>query len=128
MPAIISWPGKLPENEVRDQLGTGCDWYPTLLELCGVKPSGHKLDGRSLVPIIKSAEGKTRHEMFHWKSGRSIAVREGRWKLIMTGNKMELYDLPADLGEAKNLATSQAKVVERLKNASSAYWRSVQSK
>ena len=128
VPAIISWPGKLPENEVRDQLGTGCDWYPTLLELCGVKPSGHKLDGRSLVPIIKSAEGKTRHEMFHWKSGRSIAVREGHWKLIMTGNKMELYDLPADLGEAKNLATSQAKVVERLKNASSAYWRSVQSK
>ena len=128
VPAIVSWPGKIPEGEVRGQLATGCDWYPTILELCGLKSSGHTLDGRSLVPVIKSDKETSPHEIFHWKSGRSIAVREGRWKLILTGNKMELYDLPADPGEARNLAGAQAGVVARLRKFSREYWQSLAGK
>ena len=37
VPAMISWPGRLPENEVRGQLGTGCDWFPTIADLCGIE-------------------------------------------------------------------------------------------
>ena len=36
VPAIVSWPGHLPEGEVRGQIGHGCDWLPTIAELCGV--------------------------------------------------------------------------------------------
>ncbi|MGC6459342.1 MAG: sulfatase-like hydrolase/transferase [Akkermansiaceae bacterium] len=125
VPAIISWPGKLPEDQVRGQLGTGCDWYPTILELCGVKSSGHKLDGRSLVPVIRSTDQASPHQAFYWKSGRSTAVREGRWKLILTGNKVELYDLFVDPGESKNLVDSKEKEVARLKKLSTAYWQSL---
>ena len=35
VPAIISWPGQLPENQVRSQAAYGCDWLPTIAELCG---------------------------------------------------------------------------------------------
>lgn len=46
LPAIISWPGQLPEGEVRDQVVHACDWLPTLAELCGVKPLQTDLDGK----------------------------------------------------------------------------------
>ncbi|HVX60653.1 MAG TPA: sulfatase-like hydrolase/transferase, partial [Pirellulales bacterium] len=32
LPAVISWPGHLPEGEVRDQLVHSCDWMPTIAE------------------------------------------------------------------------------------------------
>lgn len=125
VPAILSWPGHLPQNEVRGQLATGCDWFPTILELCGVESSGHRLDGQSLLPLLASEEAASRHEIFHWKSGRAIAVREGRWKLILTGKKVELYDLPADLGESHNLAEKHPGVVKRLQSKSAQYWQSL---
>ncbi|MFP6900754.1 MAG: sulfatase-like hydrolase/transferase, partial [Opitutales bacterium] len=37
VPAIISFPAKLPSGQARDQAVTVMDWYPTILELCGVK-------------------------------------------------------------------------------------------
>jgi len=125
VPAMISWPGKIPENVVRNQVATGCDWYPTLMELCEIPPSGHPLDGRSLLPIIRSEKAPTAHQRFHWKSGQAIAVREGRWKLIMTGKRVELYDLPNDLGEAQNLAEKFPEIVKRLQEESQSYWRRI---
>lgn len=125
VPAMISWPGKIPENVVRNQVATGCDWYPTLMELCEISPSGHPLDGRSLLPIIRSEKAPTAHQRFHWKSGQAIAVREGRWKLIMTGKRVELYDLPNDLGEAQNLAEKFPEIVKRLQEESQSYWRRI---
>lgn len=125
VPAIISWPGKIPANAVRDQLATGCDWYPTLMELCGVEAGSHKIDGKSLVPVIKSKDEPTAHRSFHWKSGRATAIREGKWKLVLSGKKVELYDLPNDLGEARNLAASHPEVVERLKDESRKYWQEI---
>ena len=126
VPAIISWPGKIPTNAVRGQLATGCDWYPTILELCGVEGAEHRLDGKSLVPVIKSEAAESRHQAFHWKSGRMTAVRDEKWKLILNGKKVELYDIPADPGEAHNLASKRIEVVKRLKNLSGAYWQSIE--
>ncbi|MFT6794754.1 MAG: arylsulfatase A [Rubritalea sp.] len=128
VPAIISWPGHLPENQVRSQMVTGCDWYPTILKLCKLNAASHKIDGQSLVPIIASADAPTAHKSFNWKSGKSWSVREGNWKLIVTGNKTELYDIPNDPGEAKNLATRNPETVIHLKKVSQKYWSSINDK
>lgn len=128
IPAIISWPGHLPANQVRSQLATGCDWYPTILELCNLLAADHKIDGKSLVPIILSADAASAHTSFNWKSGKSWAVREGKWKLIVTDQETELYDIPNDLGEAKNLASEFPEVVIQLKRISQAYWKSIRVK
>jgi arylsulfatase A-like enzyme len=128
IPAIISWPGHLPEDQVRNQLATGCDWYPTLLELCKLPPADHKIDGKSLTPIIKSADSPSAHEGFNWKSGRSWAIREGKWKLVVTGKKTELYDVPNDPGETNNLAGQSPEVVTHLKKMSQEYWQSITKK
>ena len=129
IPAIISWPGHIPENQVRGQVATGCDWYPTILELCGLPAAKHRLDGKSLMPIIKSADTPTAHKAFHWKLGSKMAVRQDKWKMVVTGGKKtELYDIPNDLGEAKNLAGEFPEVVTHLKKLSQEYWLSITEK
>ncbi len=125
VPAIISWPGTLPENEVREQIATGCDWFPTIMELCKLPAVTHKIDGKSLLPVINSESAAPAHQIFHWKSGKAVAVREGKWKLVMNGQKVELFDLPNDLGEARNLAKEHPEVVAQLRAKSAAYWRSI---
>ena len=125
VPAIISWPGTLPENKVRNQIATGCDWFPTIMELCEIPVATHKIDGKSLLPVIKSESETSAHKIFHWKSGNAVAVREGNWKLVMSGKKVELFDLPKDLGEARNLAKENPEVVERLRGKSVEYWFSI---
>ncbi|MDB4328748.1 sulfatase-like hydrolase/transferase [Akkermansiaceae bacterium] len=128
VPAIISWPGKLPQNEARNQIATGCDWYPTLMELCDLPAADHQIDGKSLLPLLKSSEAPTAHKSFHWKSGKSWAVREGQWKLISIGKTTELYDLPQDLGEKNNLADKHPEVVTQLTEKSRAYWEHIRKK
>ncbi|MDB4541919.1 sulfatase-like hydrolase/transferase [bacterium] len=125
VPAIISWPSTLPENEVRNQIATGCDWFPTIMELCEIPAATHKIDGKSLLPVIKSESETSAHKIFHWKSGNAVAVREGKWKLVISGKKVELFDLPKDLGEARNLAKENPEVVERLRGKSAEYWLSI---
>lgn len=125
VPAIISWPGNLPQNEVRKQIATGCDWFPTIMELCKIPAAEHKIDGKSLLPVIKSGSANSAHKIFHWKSGKSVAVREGKWKLVMSGKKAELFDLPNDLGESHNLVKEHPEMVERLRGKSAVYWQSV---
>ena len=125
VPAIISWPGNLPQNEVRKQIATGCDWFPTIMELCKIPAAEHKIDGKSLLPVINSKSARSAHKIFHWKSGNSVAVREGKWKLVMSGKKAELFDLPNDLGESHNLVKEHPEMVERLRGKSAVYWQSV---
>jgi arylsulfatase A-like enzyme len=142
IPAIISWPGKLPEGEVRGQLGTACDWMPTLAELCAVSLPKRKIDGKSLVPVIRSAKAASPHEVFHWQSGSAMggphwAVRAGDWKLIGnprdTSNKgplgkddkLFLVNLAEDVSEMKNIAADHPDVVERLKTLHDAWTKEV---
>jgi len=99
VPAIIRWPGRLPEDEVRDQLAHGCDWFPTLLDLCGLARDGLDLDGRSLKTVLEDPEAPSPHEVLHWQTGRGDraqwAVRRGAWKLI--GNPRDTTDPHANL-------------------------------
>ena len=50
VPAIISYPAKLPKGAVRDQAITAMDWMPTILDLCDVPKPDVKLDGKSILP------------------------------------------------------------------------------
>ena len=125
VPAIISWPGVIPQNQLRTQMATACDWYPTLLDLCNLPPADHIVDGKSLVEMIHTADAASVHHSFNWKLGKSWAIREGKWKLIVTGQKVELYDVPSDFGESKNLANEFPEVVTNLMESSRKYWSTI---
>lgn len=133
VPAIISWPGRLPEHQVRDQFATSVDWLPTLSALTSVPLPKRRLDGKSLVPVIKSLDAKSPHDVFHWQSGRGLggkpqwAVRSGAWKLIGnpkdTSNKAPLtaadafflVNLEEDPTEMTNVANQHPETVQQLK-------------
>jgi arylsulfatase A-like enzyme len=134
VPAVIRYPNVLPAGETRDQFLTGCDWLPTLAELCEVDLPDVKLDGVSIVDVLAS-DAPAPRTSFYWQMGRGKnpqwAVRDGRWKLI--GNprdttlpqseregkekldeKLFLVDLEADIGEQSNLVDQEPGVCGRL--------------
>ncbi|MHB0958589.1 MAG: sulfatase-like hydrolase/transferase [Pirellulaceae bacterium] len=133
LPAIISWPDKLPQNETRSQLAHACDLLPTLAELTGVAPPDVNLDGRSLVGVLHDPTATSPHEdhVLHWQVGvgstADWAVREGKWKLLgQTRDTSQLAPLPqpvtlflvnleADPGETTNLAAQHPEIVSRLR-------------
>lgn len=81
VPAVISWPGHLPQNEVRAQVAMNIDWFPTLVELCGIDDAGLDVDGRSLVPLLRD-DAPSPHDVLHFDFERQWAVRAGDWKLL----------------------------------------------
>ncbi|MDP6467519.1 MAG: sulfatase-like hydrolase/transferase [Pirellulaceae bacterium] len=120
VPAIISFPGKLPQGTVRDQIITAMDWYPTVSELCGIEREADAptLDGHSLLPIIESAESPSGYGgVLHFQWGKKWAVRDGGWKLIGTEgkSKMTLLRLTDDKPETIDHAKEQTELVQHLK-------------
>lgn len=128
LPAIISWPGHLPEGEARAQVVHGCDWLPTLAELCAVPLPKADLNGRSIMPVIRSATAPSPHDVLQWRLGDQWAVREGPWKLLhnpndaadkikLSGADKEwfLANIDEDIGEKKNFAAQHPDIVTRLK-------------
>ena len=119
VPAIISYPAKLPKGEVRGQVITAMDWFPTVLDLCGVNQPADapKLDGYNLRPIIESPDAKSSYKTLHFAWGNKWAVREGDWKLI--GNTRNPSVTLHNLADAKPEVTNHAKdrpgVVARLR-------------
>ncbi|MDE7123750.1 MAG: sulfatase, partial [Alistipes sp.] len=57
------------------------DWFPTLVELCGLGDDGLDVDGKSLVPLIRD-DAPSPHEVLHFDFERQWAVRSGDWKLL----------------------------------------------
>ena len=131
VPAAMSWPGHLPANAVRGQLAHGCDWLPTIADLCGVALPDADIDGMSLRPVLESDSAPTPHGVVHWQMGLGLkaqwAVRDGDWKLIGnprdTSNKapitetdqLFLSNLAQDISEMTNHAEQHPEVVSRLK-------------
>lgn len=124
--SMVSWPGTLPQGTVREQLVTGCDWVPTLSELTGTNLPQRRIDGKSMLPILHSADAATQHPQFFWQLGNQWAVRDGNWKLIgnprdtsnkapiTPDDKLFLSNLGKDVSEMKNLASAQPEIVNRL--------------
>jgi len=116
VPFVIRWPGKIPENTVSDFATCNFDFYPTLLEAAEITPDpGQKLDGKSILSVLKDPEFKTDRKTFYWHyplekkhflGGRSSgAIRHGDWKLIeyFDTGEIELYNLANDISEKQNL-------------------------
>ncbi len=86
------------------------------------------LDGKSLVPLIRSAALPSPHAALHWQFASGWAVRSGDWKLLVDaidttksspGEPIKgsfLVNLRDDLAERTNLAPTHPEIVTRLTN------------
>jgi uncharacterized sulfatase len=135
-PLVVWGPGLLAAGRAgtvnRGSVFATIDVAPTLLALAGVKvPAAVNFDGEALPGVFTgSAEGSRSQPLFFRRppdrgsfSGVAnlpdLAVRDGRWKLLCEydGSGAELYDLEADPGESRNLASAQPAEVGRLRAA-----------
>ena len=124
VPAIISFPDKLPKGAVRGQVITAMDWFPTVLELCGIQQPADapKLDGHSVLPLIENTDAPSKHKILYFAWGRGWAVREGDWKII---NGKSLHKLSGDKPEVKNYLNEKPDISARLKALYSSWSKEV---
>ena len=133
VPLIVRWPGKVAAGKVREDPVILTDFYPTLLEVAGLKTRKHYPgDGESLLPLLTDKGDLERDAIFwhypnfafHRDNRLGSAIRMGDYKLIefFDRNEVELYNLRVDLGEKKNLAGVEAGRVQEMRKRLS-LWR-----
>ena len=123
-PMCVRWSGVVKPGTSCETPIIGIDFFPTLLEIAGVrKPRGKLLDGKSIMPLLKGGKRLNRKALYwHFPAylqGRAEgardpffrtrpggAIRAGDWKLIeyFEDGALELYNLKEDIGERMNLA------------------------
>lgn len=81
------------------------DLFPTFNELCDLPPVPQKLDGKSLVPLMKDPRFTWNRPALTTYLQNNHAVRDDRWRYIRyKDGTEELYDESADPHEWTNVA------------------------
>ena len=118
VPFIARWPGRIPAGRTSAEMASTMDLYTTFLRLAGgAPPSDRPVDGLDIFPLLSGAGKSPRGDFFYY-SGKSLeAVREGPWKLRLTGQppEAELFDLELDPSEMYDLAKLHPAVVDHLR-------------
>jgi arylsulfatase A-like enzyme len=122
VPFVMAGPG-IKVGRVNETVSL-TDLTPTMLELAGfVPPIGNTMDGRSLADLAtgrrQSVEGAgvAFAAMIKDRSnpGGITAIVRGPWKLIDSGQTVELFDLRTDPDEKLNIAASKPQVFNELR-------------
>lgn len=139
-PMIVKWPGKVKANTSTDQMVIIEDFYPTILEMAGIKniKTVQKVDGISFMPVLEKDKNIHQNKPLFWHYpnewgpkgpgiGATSTVRKGDWKLIYYHNdeSFELFNIKEDIGEQHNLADTDPKKVKELAIVLSNYLKSV---
>lgn len=129
VPCIVRWPSVVATGRTEKTPIHVIDWLPTLLDVAqGKAPPDHKLDGLSLLSLIKGNSLADRSLIWHmplydvrWGATPCAVIRRNQWKLIEffgdrfdkngkyeSGPHLELFDLSQDPSETTNLAAVDA--------------------
>jgi arylsulfatase A-like enzyme len=81
VPLLARWPARIAPGRVDEDLVSGIDLFPTILEMVGVPPpSDRVIDGRSLMARFDGRLGEPWGPIWFHQVGHLRAVREGRFK------------------------------------------------
>ena len=116
---MLRAPGVAP-HRVKD-LVRSIDMMPTTLELLGSAFERTRLQGRSLVPLLRGESLPPVPSFSHAnnKNGREasgFSIRDGKWRLVIDRDQQtsQLYDLESDPLELSDVAAQNPKIAERL--------------
>jgi arylsulfatase A-like enzyme len=116
IPALISWPARLPRGRTTDQVAISMDWLPTLLAAAGTAPEpAFPPDGMNLLPwLTQDAAPSSRKLFWRYKANAQRAARDGDYKFLKILDSTFLFNVVEDPMERANLKTRHKDVYERL--------------
>ena len=125
VPFIARFPARFPTNEVSHATASTLDLLPTICALADVSPLPRS-DGLNLSGAWSDPSRSIPRTLF-WDTKSEQAVREGKWKLLITRKSPNprlqiqdtpkgtfLFDLSTDPGETTNLAKKHPDIVRRI--------------
>lgn len=137
-PFLIRAPGIARPGSICDHPVVSTDFYPTLLDLAGLKPKPEQhRDGVSLRPLLEGQTELDREAIYwhypHYSNQGGFpggAVRMGDWKFIerLEDGQAHLFNLKDDLGERHDLAKEHPERVEAMRKKLHAWYKSVDAK
>jgi len=86
VPALVSWPGRLPAGVTCDALVSAMDLAPTLYRACGVPGPELRLDGVDVWDTLRGEDDAHPREdllLWHGQDPAPQAIRVGSWKLFL---------------------------------------------
>ena len=123
VPFLARWPARLPAGETFDAPVHHFDMYATAAAAAGADlPTDWVMDGVDLTAYVTGIDtSQAPHEYLFFRSGAAQAVRDGRWKLMVSApegqpRKEWLFDLSAE-GEWRDLLAEQPDIAARLREA-----------
>jgi arylsulfatase A len=103
IPAIAYWKGVIKAKTSSEPLMT-MDIFPTVTDLTGTNvPNDPDFAGKSFKKILVDNTARMEERPLFWASGKSNAIRKGKWKLVNENGKFSLFDLSADQSETNNV-------------------------
>jgi len=139
VPAIFTWPGKIPAGLVQDQAAMTIDILPTLAKLTGSKLPDLKIDGSDIWPLVLGGKTDLKPYFAYYNKNELQAVIYGKWKLVFPhtyrtippGTEMrndgipvkysqikletpQLFDLSKDKGETTDISSQNAEILALL--------------
>ena len=118
VPAVVHWPGHIAGGRCDTPIHV-VDWMPTFAEMTGFEPGiDPQWDGRSVWNACCGHSGAGSERTMYWKTPNARALRQGDWKLILSGNaqKPQLYHLKKDPYEQADLAADEPARVTAMRN------------
>ena len=129
VPFFLKYPALTKESKVIETMSAHFDVLPTLSELCHVNvPKDRKIDGKSLVPLIKGkkVDWSDRSLFSYWTRKypelyNSMAIQKAEYKLVGQTNynasieDFELYHLKNDPEELHNIVKENKAIALKLK-------------
>lgn len=125
VPALISYPTKIPAGTENNQPIAAMDMAPTLLKMAGLE-NDNQFDGINLSDVILG-KSETPDRDICWEMGQQLAIRRDNYKLVLNGQLVEnekpveekvfLSDMKNDIAEQNNLKDTYPNIVEQMQKS-----------
>jgi arylsulfatase A-like enzyme len=116
IPAIISWPARIPQGRTTDQVAVTMDWMPTLLAAAGVSSDpAFPSDGVNLLPMLTQNAAPVERKLFwRYKANAQRAARDGDYKYLKILDNTFLFNVVEDPMERANLKERRKDAYDRI--------------
>ena len=110
VPAMVRWPGQIPEGQVLNGILSHEDWVPTIMaaagrpEIAGELKEGVRINGRdyknhldgfnALPYLMGETTESPRTSFFYWSDdGLLTGIRIGDWKVVFAEQRAQGFDV-----------------------------------